>query len=338
MTITLPELVTPTGVLILPADASREEWLKARRSGIGGSDALGVLGLSQYSSRYTVWADKSGLLRETDDSEVMRWGRLLEPVIAAEFQERTGIEATTCGLMRHVERSWQLASVDRLTADGGVLEIKTTSAYKAGDWDDDQLADAAEAQLQHYLAVTGLEHGYAAALIGGQRLEIRHVERNDRLISLMVEAQADLWQMVQDGTPPALDGTDATARAIAELCPYAIDLPAELPAAMVTRLRADQGWAEEIKILEQQRKAVKNEITALLGDLNVGTYQGQDVVTWKNTGKFAADKFTSDHPDLAEQFTAPVPQLDEKALKAAHPDLYARYRSRVFRPIKKGLQ
>lgn len=338
MTITVPELVTPTGVLVLPADAPREEWLEARRSGIGGSDALGVLGLSQYSSRYSVWADKRGLLREQDDSEVMAWGRRLEPVIAEEFQQRTGIEATTCGLMRHVERPWQLASVDRLTADGGVLEIKTTSAYRAGDWDDDQLADAAEAQLQHYLAVTGLEHGYAAALIGGQKLEIRHVERNDRLISLMVEAQAELWQMVTDGTPPALDGSDATTRALAELYPHSVDQPVELPAHLVDRLREDQDLAAQIKDLKAAREAIKNEVTGHLGQLNAGTWQGQSAVTWKNTGAFNEAAFATAHPGLAAEYTRTVEQLDTAAIKAAHPDLYAQYRSRVFRPVKKGLQ
>lgn len=338
MTVTAPELATPTGVLLLPADAPREQWLAARRSGLGGSDALAVLGLSPYASRYTVWADKSGLLPEQDDSEVMRWGRLLEPVIAAEFEERTGIPTRACGLMRHAARDWQLASVDRLTEDGGVLEIKTTSAYRAGDWDDDQLADAAEAQLQHYLAVTGLEHGYAAALIGGQRLEIRHVTRDERLISLMVEAEAELWDMVQSGTAPALDGSEATARALAQLYPHGTGREVELTAAEVTRLRASLGWAEEAKVLQAERDAVKNEITARLRDADTATYQGQTVATWRNTGRFDAERFAADHPDIAAQHLVAVAVLDEKALKTTHPDLYAAYRGRVFRPTKKGLQ
>ncbi|GIH69484.1 YqaJ viral recombinase family nuclease [Sphaerimonospora thailandensis] len=334
---TTAELVTPTGVLILPADAPRPQWLAARRKGIGGSDALAVLGLSQYGSRYQVWAEKSGLLREQDDSEVMAWGRKLEPVIAEEFEARTGIPTRTCGLMRNLERSWQLASVDRLTADGGILEIKTTSAYRASDWDDDQVADAAEAQLQHYLAVTGLKHGYAAALIGGQRLEIRHVERDERLIKVLIDAETELWQMVQDGTAPALDGSDATARALAELYPHAAEREVELDAATVARLRASLGWAEEIKTLKGQRDAVKNETTALMGGANVATHNGVQVATWKNTGDFDAAAFVAEHPALAAEFTATVTQLDTAALKAAHPDLYAAYRGRVFLPKKKGL-
>lgn len=334
----MTDQITPTGVLVLPGDAPRDQWLAARRHGIGGSDALAVLGLSPYSSRYSVWAEKSGLLKDDRDNEAMAWGRKLEPIIAEEFEARTGIRTTTCGLMRHTDRPWQIASVDRLTDDGGVLEIKTTSAYRAGDWSDDQIADAAEAQLQHYLAVTGLDHGYAAALIGGQRLEIRHVTRDDRLIRVLTDAEAELWDMVQQGTPPALDGSDATARALAQLYPGADPgRTVELDDRAVTRLRASLGWAEEIKTLGEQRDAVRNEITAAMGTATEAVHNGQPVATWRPTGRFDAAAFTTDHPGLAAEFTRTVQELDEKALRTAHPDLYAQYRGRVFRPVKKGL-
>jgi putative phage-type endonuclease len=329
------DLVTPAARLILPADAPRPQWLAARRRGIGGSDALAVLGLSAYSSRYSVWADKSGLLREQDDREAMRWGRLLEPVIAEQFSERTGLDTISCGLMGNVDRDWQLASVDRLTADGGVLEIKTTSQYRAGDWDDEQLADHAEAQLQHYLSVTGLDHGYAAALIGGQRLEIRHVVRDDRLIALMVEAEAELWDMVQTGTAPALDGSDASLRALAEIYPYAADRGIELPPAAVEALYRYVDASASETAAKKAKAADKALVCGLLKDAERGTYGEHDVVTWKNTGAFAADKFTTDHPDLAAACQTSV--LDEHTVKARHPDLYAAYRSRRFHIVKKGL-
>lgn len=331
-------LITPTGLLTLPADAPRHHWLDARRRGIGGSDALAVLGLSPYSSRYVVWADKSGLLPERDDSEAMKWGRLLEPVIAEQFTEETGVQTSACGLMRHVDRGWQLASVDRLTADSGILEIKTTSVYKAGDWDDDQVADAAEAQLQHYLAVTGFEHGYAAALIGGQRLEIRHVERDERLISLLIEAEAELWDMVQAGTAPALDGSEATARALAQLYPWADpEVAVELSEDGVSALREYVELGKQAKDIKERRDAAKNLVCGELGDAMTGRIDGQDVVTWKNTGSFDEDQLAESAPDIAAEFTELVPRLDRKTLAAAHPDIYQAHRGRRFNPIRKAL-
>lgn len=340
MTIVQPELATPTGLLILPADAPRERWLEARRSGLGGSDALASLGLSPYSSRYSVWADKRGLLPDTDDNEAMKWGRLLEPVIAQQFEEQTGVGTSVCGLLRHVNRDWQLASVDRLTDDGAVLEIKTTSAYRADDWDDDQLADAAEAQLQHYLAVTGLEHGYAAALIGGQCLEIRHVQRDERLIKVLIEAEAELWRLVEAGTAPALDGSEATTSALKHIYPWAeIDLEVELSDEGIEALRRYDQLGREIKALVEKKDAAKNVVCAELGDALTGLHDGREVVTWKNNGTFNEDSLRAAAPDVAAEFTATVTvdRLERKQLAAAHPYLYAAYRGRRFNPIRKAL-
>ena len=329
------QLVTPTGRLVLPADSPRGEWLAARRRGIGGSDALAVLGMSPYGSRYSVWADKRGLLREQDDREAMFWGRRLEPVIAAEFTERTGIPAVACGLMQHETREWQLASVDRLTADDGVLEIKTTSQYLASDWDDEQVADAAEAQLQHYLAVTGYEHGYAAALIGGQRLEIRHVVRDERLIKVLVDAEAELWQMVLDDTAPAMDGSAASLKALAELYPTAADRKVALDAETVAKLRRYEAWTQEETALKKAKSAPRADVCGALKDATVGTWNGREVVTWKNTGDFNAAAFTEAHPKLAAACAKTV--LDEQAVRTRHPELYAAFRGRRFHVVKKGL-
>jgi len=340
VTTTTTDLVTPEGLLILPVDAPREEWLEARRLGIGGSDALAALGMSQYSSRYSVWADKRGLLPDSVDNEAMKWGRRLEPIVAEAFTEETGIGTAVCGLMRHVDRDWQLASVDRLTEDGAVLEIKTTSSYRAGDWDDDQIADAAEAQLQHYLAVTGLEHGYAAALIGGQRLEIRHVQRDERLIALMVEAEAELWHLVEAGTAPALDGSQATADALAHLYPWAEeDLEVELSDEAFEALGRYVEVGKQIEALKVDKGEARNILCAELGEAMTGTRNGKDVVTWKNVGHFDEDLLRTSAPDIVAEFTEQVTisRLARKALAAAHPDIYAAHRGRRFNPIRKAL-
>ena len=52
-------------ILIKTTDITREEWLKYRRTGLGGSDAAVVCGLSPYKSKIELWADKTGRLRRS---------------------------------------------------------------------------------------------------------------------------------------------------------------------------------------------------------------------------------------------------------------------------------
>jgi putative phage-type endonuclease len=124
--------VTPTGVLVAPASTPRAEWLRLRREGIGGSDALAVLGLDPWKTRMEVWLDKTGDDRaDREQTDRMAWGNFVEAPIAEWFTFRTGVKTRRCGLLRHADRPWQRVSVDRLTADGGVLEIKNTTTTAA---------------------------------------------------------------------------------------------------------------------------------------------------------------------------------------------------------------
>ena len=61
--------------LIATAGLSREEWLRYRKKGIGGSDAGAVCGLNPYSSPIKVYYDKTQEEISDYDNEAMRQGR-----------------------------------------------------------------------------------------------------------------------------------------------------------------------------------------------------------------------------------------------------------------------
>ncbi|MGM9936457.1 MAG: YqaJ viral recombinase family protein, partial [Candidatus Ornithomonoglobus sp.] len=44
---------------------SREDWLRERKKGIGGSDAAAILGMNRYRSAFDVYADKLDIAPET---------------------------------------------------------------------------------------------------------------------------------------------------------------------------------------------------------------------------------------------------------------------------------
>ena len=108
---------------------TRDKWLEARRSAIGGSDAAAIIGLNQYSSPYSVWADKTGRLPEKPDNEAMRQGRDLEEYVASRWREETGKKTHRVNaILYNKDIPFAHANVDRwVTGENAGLECKTTS-------------------------------------------------------------------------------------------------------------------------------------------------------------------------------------------------------------------
>lgn len=282
--------VTPTGILVAPADTPRERWLELRRQGIGGSDALAVAGLDPWKTRMEVYLDKTGQLPERDATDAMAWGSMVEATIAGWFTARTGIRTRRCGLLRHADRPWQMVSVDRLTADGGVLEIKNTGHWRRGEWEDDQVADGAEAQGQHALAVTGRGHVWFAAQIGGQPPVFRRIARDEQMIADLTAIEEEFWDLVLARTPPALEGGAKAADLIARIYPRAVSrLEVKLADDELGLLReyADAHAAEAAA--KQRKETAKAQVTALIGDAETAVHDGEVVATWSNRSRVSCD-------------------------------------------------
>lgn len=281
--------VTPDCVLIAPYSTPREEWLRLRQSGIGGSDALAVLGLDQWKTRMEVWLDKTGQINEREATDRMRWGTFVEETIGRWFAAEKGLRIRRCGLLESVARPWQKVSLDYLTADGGVLEIKNTNFWRRGDWADGQVADGAEAQAQHALAVTGRSHCWFAAQVGGDPPEIRRVERDDALIADMNAIEAEFWALVQAGEPPALEGT-ASADLVARLFPEGDPTAeAKFEAGDLDILRGYQREQQAEAAAKRRKEELKAQACALIGGAAKAVYDGETVATWANTSRTNCD-------------------------------------------------
>lgn len=330
---------SPDATLTLRAAAPREEWLAARRRGIGSSDASAVLGLSKWTSPYEVWCEKRGILPPEPDTDATELGRLLEPIIVDRWSEKTGIPIRRAGLMASRTRPWQLASVDRLAACGGIVEAKSLSWRVAEEWEDGQTPDHAEAQVQHQLAVTGRDHAHVVGLQDGRTWLERTVVRDDDLISDMTLIEADFWRMVVDGVEPPIDGSAATTEVLNQRWPATVEVETELPVDAIGLIALRDEAAAQAKDAALVANGYENEIRALMGDATVGWLPGQDdvdpkkrkAVTWRRNGTFASKRFTAEHPELAARITHPIPALDVAALRGGRPDLHTAYRSRVLR-------
>lgn len=302
----------PAKILVSTENMSYADWLEYRKLGIGGSDASVVCGISRYKSTVELWLDKTGQLPAQEAGEAAYWGRQLEALVRAEFTKRTGIEVIhTSQLLQSEEHPFMLANLDGIceVPDYGtcIFEAKTASAYKASEWDD-SIPDEYQLQIQHYMAVTGYAGTYIAVLIGGNTFRWKFVERDEELISMLIELETDFWNHVQDCTAPPLDGSDASAKFLAERFPNSkpksqITLPGE---AADLLLQYDEA-CEKLEVITERKRHAENLLKEMMGDNEVGTI-GDRAVIWKSVSQ---------------------ERLDSKTLKAEHPTLYKKYVSKT---------
>lgn len=332
-----PNYRCPDSTLILPAGAPREQWLAARREGIGGSDVSGIVNLNPWSSAYAVWLDKIGAGEDKTQTAAMRWGNLHEPALRQAFIEDTGLRVRACGLMRSKAHPFMQITPDGLTEDGGLFESKTSTSYLAEDWADGQIPDHAELQVQHGMAVTGRSHAWVVGLLDGREWFIRRVERDEALIESLIEIERTFWtvnvlqQIEPDLTPNALG---ALKRQFSQAIESKVAAPRQLVLDLRTRLdEAKQG----IKDWEAAKDQAEAELRLLMGSHNIMVSEGdadEKLATLNQNGTFGEKKFREAYPDLAEKLTITKPALDMDTLKAEHPEKYTEFRARILRTPK----
>lgn len=201
----------------------RDAWERARMRGIGASETPIILGLTSWGSPLEIWERKVGEADEFEVTERMQWGIRMEPVIAAEYKERTGRKVWNAGsyaIHWHPAIPYLFASLDREQEspdkDGpGVLEIKTTGAWNKGDWEEEPPLSYL-VQVQHQLAVSGYQWGTLCVLFGGQEMQWFDIPRNEALIEQILWKLDAFWKCVEDRIPPPLDENPNALRRIME--------------------------------------------------------------------------------------------------------------------------
>lgn len=271
---------------------TREAWLEARRQAITATDAPVILGVSRFASPFSLYAKKLGLVEDVAESEAMRWGLALEPLIAERYREETGralLDPPAWTLYRSPLRPWQASSIDRVIlpdpstghSGPGLLEIKTAGAHASDDWADGPPL-AYQVQLQHELAVLGYQWGSLAVLIGGQKFLWTDVERDERFIERMTVAEAAFWTRLQAQEPPPVDGSDAARDAIAALHPReAPGLTVALPPEADTWDAIRQAACAEIERQTALKQEAENALKHLIGDAEVGTLPCGVSYSWR---------------------------------------------------------
>lgn len=284
-----------------------EEWLEFRKIGIGGSDASVVCGINRYKSPVELWMEKTGRQPDQEAGESAYWGTQLEPLVREEFCKRTGLEVKLAKcILQSEEFPFMQANLDGICYDENygdcIFEAKTASAFKMNEWEN-SIPDEYMLQIQHYMAVTGFKAAYIAVLIGGNTFKWRLVERDEELISMLIELESAFWNCVQNDTPPPIDGSDACAKFLAEKFSESKNSKIELLDNAAELIQNYESACEQLNALTEQKQLAENLLKQMLGENEVGVIGG-NIVSWKAVSQ---------------------ERLDSKTLKSEHPTLYKKY-------------
>jgi putative phage-type endonuclease len=299
---------------------SRTDWLKVRKSGIGGSDAAAAVGLSPYKSALELWLEKTGRDSELaqpdphDTTEPVYWGNLLEPIVAAAYTQQTGNRVRKVNaVLQHPTIPFMLANLDRevIGVPGlQILECKTAGEFGARLWRDG-VPEYVQLQVQHQLAVTGKRAADVAVLLCGQQLVVHRIDRDDELIARLIPLEAQFWEHVVSDRPPLADGSESADRALRCLYPghasttvdFTGDRNLSATFADLVALRAD------IDVRGKQEAQLKQTLQQAMGDASRAIFETGEVSFKRSKDSDGIDlkRLLADHPEPQPQYAITKP-------------------------------
>lgn len=304
--------------LISTKELPREDWLAVRKQGIGSSDAAAAVGLNPYKSQLELWLEKTG--RDTglpktdpdDEDSPMYWGNVLEPIVAWHYSKRTKNKVRRINaVLQHPDPdlSWMLANIDREVIgadDVQILECKTAGINGARLWKEG-VPEYVQLQVMHQLAVTGKQAADVAVVLGGQHLEIHRIERDEQMITRLIELERRFWQYVETDTPPPADGTASAETALRCLFPTdsgeTVDFSghAGLSAAYIELKALRQSIADK----EKREAQLKQMLQQAMGDASRAEFTN-GYISWrkaKDSVGFDVARLLQERPHLKAKYS-----------------------------------
>ena len=299
-------------IMVSTKNLTREQWLKLRRNGIGGSDASVVMGKNPWRSIQQLWEDKTGKTPVQENSnEYTYWGNVMEGIIRKEFMNRTGLKVRQKHFMMfHPQFQFMFADVDGIVTDERgekcIFEAKTVSQYREEEWRDGKIPVEYMMQVQHYLAVCGMQKAYIAALIGGNHFIYHTILRDEGMITELVHAEKQFWDYnVKCDIRPEIDDSSATKDFLDKKYRDSVKDSVKLDRSLEAVLKQYQEVESQLKDMEQKKNGLSNQLKAALGEHEEGRLENGQIVRWKRIEKKLVDakKLKAEQPEIYKQYS-----------------------------------
>jgi predicted phage-related endonuclease len=252
----------------------------------------------------------------------VKLGLKLEQAVAELFEEETGKKVHRVNeTVFHKKYDFLAANLDRkVEGEKAVLECKTTSAFRASEFKEDEMPGEYIFQCLHYLMVTGYDKAYLAVLIGNQDFKWITIDRDDQKLKDLEKREVAWWEkyIIRGVMPTEVMAQDDEA--LQTLYPHEKILQ-EIPLGDEASILFEnlQAYEQDKFILEKEIDEAKNRLKQMIAENDCGTTDLYRA-TWKYQESI---------------------RVDSKKLKANHPKIYDKCSNksstRVFRwnPINK---
>lgn len=312
-----------------------EEFLEERKTGIGGSDAGVILGLSHFKTPLDLAEVKLGKVAPFEGNRFTEAGNRLEDVIAHWYADETGTKVARANqTFRLKDHPFIMAHIDRRVLNQRkVLECKSADKWTISKWGDpwtDDVPDSYFIQVQHYLMFPNWDTADLAALIGGNDFRIYNINPDEELHDMILQAEIKFWDIISRGDlPDPINGSDAYKT-------WSRDNSQAIYADYQV-----MEWTEELKrsIVSQKElgkkiEDLKTKIKCFMQDYSeLRDPDGKKIHTWKEQASsgFQTERFKETYPDVYELCSSQ--QFNRNLLKKSYPDIYKQFqtRTRVFR-------
>lgn len=252
---------------MIALEQNTEEWLEFRKTKIGSSEAPIIMGESPWKTPEQLWEEKMGLKESSYENAAMQRGKQLEAQARKAFEQETGLVVWP-NVLIHPEHEFIIASLDGITMDGqAAVEIKCSGEKTHQMALSGEIPKHYQVQMQHQLAGTGLQEMFYFSFDGQRGVSLK-VQRDDALITVLLEKEREFFRCMQESTPPQTQ-------------------------------RSDLPWltlAEEWKVIQEQKKTLKEKEdscrSALINLTENGSSQGGGVrvTQYFRKGRIAYEK------------------------------------------------
>lgn len=223
----------------------------------------------------------------------MRWGTLVEPIVAQYYSEETGYTVTKPDTMRSKKYPWVVGSPDGLIVEKPNLglEIKTANEFSRGHWGvpgTDQVPENYICQCQHYMILTERTEWDLAVVIGNGDFRIYHLFADAEFHALLLEEEKEFYDryVIGNDTPP-LDFGRNVRNYIKRRWPRAdpnkkITVTADMADLKKSLIDLRQARYEFIRA-QQKRTTAEENVKVAIGDAEELIWQEQGIhISWKN--------------------------------------------------------